>query len=44
MVAASFLKKDTGGSGATSAIGIAAPLPSVEIEDTPISLIAVTLA
>ena len=40
----SSLTKFVGGSGATSAIGIAAPLPSLDTTDSPRELIAMTLA
>ena len=40
----SFLTNVVGGLGAVNAIGITAPLPSSETVDSPISLMAVTLA
>ena len=44
VVNTSSLTKVVGASGATSAIGIAAPLPSLDTADSPRELIAVTLA
>ena len=44
VVSISSLTKVVGWSGATSAIGIAAPLPSFDTADSPISLMEVTLA
>ena len=44
VVNTSSLTNVVGGSGATSAIGIAAPLPSLDTTDSPRELIAMTLA
>ena len=44
VVNTSSLTNVVGGSGTTSAIGIAAPFPSLDTTDSPISLIEMTLA